>query len=170
MLTGLPNRIAYDQRATQEYERWCIGRVPLTLAVLDIDKLKEVNDGYGHLAGDKVIQLTAKPVAGLLNETDFVARFGGEEFVLLLPGTSLVEAAERLEGVRQQVSRLPFRFRTTRLPITVSIGLCEFTPGMTLTDVFELADQALYRAKHNGRNRVELAGERAGTDEQIVTD
>ncbi|MFC6668722.1 GGDEF domain-containing protein [Marinobacterium aestuariivivens] len=128
-LTGLPNRVAYEQRAQLELQRWDRNRCPLTVAVLDIDKLKAINDEYGHLAGDKVIQLISKEVASLLGEADFIARYGGEEFVILLPEKDLAAAAQALEKVQEQVARLPFHFRNQRVRITVSIGLCEMYQG-----------------------------------------
>jgi diguanylate cyclase len=163
-LTNLPNREAYDERFELEMERWKRYRKPATLVVADIDFFKKINDNYGHLSGDKVLQIIAKELRNRVRKTDFVARYGGEEFVLLLPETELETARQVMEKVREMVERLPFHFRDEHLQITMSFGLIEFKDGYPGADVneisqavlFERADQALYRAKANGRNRVEL--------------
>ncbi len=157
ILTGLPNRVAYEQRAQQEFERWRRYGNPLTMVVVDIDKFKNINDEYGHLAGDKVIQLIGKEIARRIRKTDFIARYGGEEFVILLPETDSKTAAGVMDKTREMVSRLPFHFRNERVEITVSMGVCEFAGQATLTGVFEMSDKALYRAKNNGRNRIEVS-------------
>ncbi|OZG74628.1 GGDEF domain-containing protein [Hahella sp. CCB-MM4] len=157
ILTGLPNRMAYEQRAQQEFERWRRYKNPLTLVVVDIDKFKTVNDTYGHLAGDKVIQLIGKEISRRIRKTDFIARYGGEEFVILLPETDVETAVTVMEKTREMVSRLPFHFRNARVQVTISIGICGFSGNANLNGVFEMADKALYRAKLNGRNRVEKA-------------
>ena len=132
--------------------------------VADIDFFKKINDNYGHLSGDKVLQIIAKELRNRIRKTDFVARYGGEEFVLLLPETDLETAREVIEKVREMVGRLPFHFRDEHIQITMSFGLIEFKDGAQGSDpreikqaiLFERADEALYRAKANGRNRVEL--------------
>ncbi|GGO79205.1 hypothetical protein GCM10011348_12900 [Marinobacterium nitratireducens] len=156
-LSGLPNRAAYDDRVVQEFQRWKRGDGPLSLAVFDLDKLKDINDRYGHLAGDKAIQLVARETAGMLGPEHFIARYGGEEFVILLPGSPVDAAMQRMERIRQHVAGLPFHFRGETLRVTASIGVCEFSGHTTITEVFERADQALYRAKRSGRNRIERA-------------
>ncbi|WP_020409979.1 GGDEF domain-containing protein [Hahella ganghwensis] len=157
VLTGLPNRMAYEQRAQQEFERWRRYRNPLTMVIVDIDKFKGINDKYGHLAGDKVIQLIAKEVARRIRKTDFIARYGGEEFVILLPETDVDTTVTVMDKTRVMVSRLPFHFRNKKVQVTISIGICGFSGNANLNGVFEMADKALYRAKMNGRNRVEKA-------------
>ena len=164
VLTQLPNREAYDERFELELERWKRYQKPATLVVADIDFFKKINDNYGHLSGDKVLQIIAKELRGRVRKTDFVARYGGEEFVLLLPETDLETAREVMEKVREMVGRLPFHFRDEHIQITMSFGLIEFKDGYKGDDqrdikqsiLFERADEALYRAKANGRNRVEL--------------
>lgn len=164
VLTQLPNREAYDERFELELERWKRYKKPTTLAVADIDFFKKINDNYGHLSGDKVLQIIAKELRNRIRKTDFVARYGGEEFVLLLPETNLDTARQVMEKVREMVGRLPFHFRDEHLQITMSFGLIEFKDGCQGRDqnavnqntLFERADEALYRAKANGRNRVEL--------------
>ncbi len=162
-LTNLPNREAYDERFELELERWKRYQKPTTLVVADIDFFKRINDNYGHLSGDKVLQIIAKELRNRVRKTDFVARYGGEEFVMLLPETDIETAKPVIEKVREMVGRLPFHFRDENIQITMSFGLIEFKDGCSAEDVkeivqsilFERADKALYRAKQNGRNRVE---------------
>jgi diguanylate cyclase len=157
MLTQLPNRQAYEQRLQQEYERWKRYGRPLTLAVCDIDHFKSINDNFGHLAGDKVLRIIAKTLAKRLRKTDFIARFGGEEFVVLLPETDQQAALQAIETIREAVANCPFHFREKPLSITLSAGIAVFSGNATPEQVFERADTALYQAKQNGRNRCEIA-------------
>ncbi|MCP5162293.1 MAG: GGDEF domain-containing protein [Hahellaceae bacterium] len=157
VLTQLPNREAFDERYELEYERWLRYRQPATLVVGDIDFFKRVNDQYGHLAGDKVIQIIAKEIKLRTRKTDFVARYGGEEFVILLPETPLEMAQSVMDKTREMISRLPFHFRNERVQITMSFGMVAFAEGMNKESLFDLADQALYRAKGDGRNQVAVA-------------
>lgn len=156
-LTGLPNREAYDERLMMEYERWKRYGNPMTMVVADVDHFKSINDNYGHLSGDKVLQILAKELQARLRKTDFIARFGGEEFVFLLPETDLETARSVMDKSRELISRLPFHFRDQKVAVTVSFGMVGFTEGHTPEALFEMADQALYRAKENGRNRIEVA-------------
>jgi diguanylate cyclase len=157
MLTQLPNRQAYEQRLQQEYERWKRYGRPLTLAVCDIDHFKSINDNFGHLAGDKVLRIVAKTLAKHLRKTDFIARFGGEEFVVLMPETDQQAALQTIETIREAVATCPFHFREKPLSITLSAGIAVFSGNVTSEQVFERADTALYLAKQNGRNRCEVA-------------
>ena len=162
-LTNLPNREAYDERFELELERWKRYQKPATLVVADIDFFKRINDNYGHLSGDKVLQIIAKELRSRVRKTDFVARYGGEEFVMLLPETDIETAESVVEKVREMVGRLPFHFRDENIQITMSFGLIEFKDGCSADDVkdiqqsilFERADKSLYVAKQNGRNRIE---------------
>ncbi|TGG91547.1 GGDEF domain-containing protein [Natronospirillum operosum] len=157
LLTGLPNRSAYMQRLDEEYARYQRYGTPLSLCVLDVDYFKTVNDELGHAAGDKVLKILARQLKQLLRENDFISRHGGEEFVILLPETGLNDAMAAMEKLRRLVEEAPFHFRGKPVPITVSIGCAEFSDGDTADAVFDRADQAMYRAKDNGRNRVERA-------------
>jgi diguanylate cyclase len=159
VLTQLPNRSAYDERAAYEFDRWTRYQRPLVLAVCDVDRFKLINDNFGHLAGDKVLRILARTLRARLRKTDFVARYGGEEFVVLMPETSLPDALNALEMVRAAVSECPFHFRDKPLQITLSAGLATFEPGDDIVTVFERADRALYSAKENGRDRCLIAPE-----------
>lgn len=155
-LTGLPNRAAWDERLELEMARWQRYGGELLMAVLDIDFFKRINDNYGHLAGDKVLKIIATELVKRLRKTDFMARFGGEEFVLLIPSTPLEGAQQLLETLRTAIESCPFHFKGERVTITLSAGVSAFASGERAEQVFERADQALYRAKRSGRNRVEV--------------
>jgi len=157
-LTQLPNRQAYDERLQQEYQRWLRYQRPLTLVVCDVDHFKSINDTYGHLAGDKVLRILAKALRSRLRRTDFIARFGGEEFVILMPETGAQEALHAMDEIRIAVEQCPFHFREQPVTITLSAGLAVFDASASPEIVFERADAALYRAKQAGRNRCMLDG------------
>lgn len=152
-LTQLPNRQAYEQQLQHEYERWVRYGRPLALAVCDVDHFKSINDNFGHLAGDKVLRIIAKTLRTRLRKTDFIARFGGEEFVILMPETELPEALQVLETIREAVATCPFHFRDQPVVITVSAGVAAFVADAPPEKIFERADAALYQAKQAGRNR-----------------
>ncbi|MDA8481846.1 GGDEF domain-containing protein [Pseudomonas resinovorans] len=156
-LTGLPNRAAWNERLEIEQARQQRYGGDLLLAVIDIDHFKRINDGFGHLAGDKVLKIIAGELARRLRKTDFIARFGGEEFVLLLPSTPVEGGKQLLENLRAAIEACPFHFKGERVSITLSAGLTTLMAGEPSDVAFQRADQALYRAKHEGRNRVELA-------------
>ena len=155
-LTGLPNRAAWSERLEHEVGQWQQHGNTLLLAMLDLDHFKRINDNYGHLAGDKVLKIIATVLRKRLRGSDFIARFGGEEFVLLLPATPPAVGTKLLETLRASIEACPFHFKGERVTITVSMGLAAFRPGEHSDLVLKRADQALYRAKNAGRNRVEL--------------
>ncbi|WP_313315779.1 GGDEF domain-containing protein [Stutzerimonas nitrititolerans] len=156
MLTELPNRAAWDERLEVEVARWQRYGGELLLAVLDVDHFKCINDDFGHLAGDRVLKIIAGELRKRLRKTDFIARFGGEEFALLLPHTPLPEGLRLLDTLRQGIEQCPFHFKGEPVTVTLSGGLGRFAEGETLEQVFERADHALYAAKDAGRNRIEL--------------
>ena len=154
-LTGLPNRAAWSERLGHEVTQWQQHGNTLLLAMLDLDHFKRINDNYGHLAGDKVLKIIASVLRKRLRGTDFIARFGGEEFVLLMPSTVPAAGLKMLESLRASIEACPFHFKGEPVTITVSIGMTAFRPGEHSDQVLKRADQALYRAKNAGRNRVE---------------
>ncbi len=153
-LTQLPNRLAYDERAQLEFMRTRRNHAPLTMAMLDLDFFKRINDTFGHKVGDKVLRHAAALCQRRTRATDLLARFGGEEFVALFPDTSLEQAAQVCEELRRQLEQASFQYQGQRVPVTVSIGVAELAAGESLEALFERADRALYAAKHAGRNRV----------------
>ena len=152
-LTGLPNREAYSEKVHEEMLRWQRYERPLTLAVLDIDFFKKINDSYGHQTGDKVLKVVSQSVVKRLREVDFMARFGGEEFVLLLPETSVEDALGMLNRTRERLAKTPMRYKEQKINVTVSIGIAGFGDGDNGETVFARADKALYDAKEGGRNQ-----------------
>lgn len=155
-LTQLPNRSAFEERAEIEAERFRRYGNPLAIAVIDVDHFKQINDNYGHAAGDKTLQVLGQVLSKSFRRSDFVSRFGGEEFVVLLPEQGRDGLAAPLEKLRQTIARLPFDFKGQRVTITISIGATLFTEGDTVASAFERADAELYRAKAQGRNQVSI--------------
>ncbi|WP_347169993.1 diguanylate cyclase [Pseudomonas salmasensis] len=156
-LTGLPNRAAWSERLDYEVNAWHQRGNSLSLAMLDLDHFKRINDGYGHLAGDKVLKIIANVLSKRLRPTDFIARFGGEEFVLLMPDSALADALAVGEVLREAIAACPFHFKGERVTITVSMGVAQFQPGERSDLALKRADEALYRAKAAGRNQVQAA-------------
>lgn len=153
-LTNIPNRLAYDRRIEEELQRWKRFGQPTCIAVWDIDRFKGVNDAHGHRAGDRVLRAVADTLASRLRRTDFLARFGGEEFVMILCGTAVDAVLPLIDQMRIAISTLKFHIQGTPVPaITVSIGVTAFVANDTAEAAFDRADKALYRAKESGRNR-----------------
>ena len=153
-VTGLPNRLAYEERLDQEFARWKRFGDPLSLLVWDVDDFKRINDRFGHHAGDKALRIIGQSLQQGLRETDFVARFGGEEFVMLLPGTDSEAAHQVAESVRVKAKESGIHSVGNRVEVTISCGLSEFKKGDGPADVFSRADRALYEAKRAGKDRV----------------
>lgn len=154
-LTELPNRQAYSERAVTEVQRWQRYNRPLTIAIFDIDNFKKINDNYGHQAGDRVLKVIGRSIAKRLREVDFFCRFGGEEFVALMPETTAEIAIPVLDKIRDAIANAAFNYKEQPLSITLSIGLTEFRDKDSLDSAFERADQALYKAKQSGRNQIQ---------------
>ena len=156
-LTLLPNRLSYDQHLDEQYNHWQRYHENLLLMIWDIDLFKSVNDNYGHQAGDEVLKAVANLLREHLRKPDFIARFGGEEFVSLLPNTSLGGGYKVAEKMRSAVQELNFKYKEEIIPLTISCGISLFADGDKPEDVFERADKALYLAKKQGRNRCVIA-------------
>lgn len=154
-LTDLLNRRAFEESAVRLLAQARRHRRPLSLMLMDLDRFKAVNDQHGHKAGDLVLQAFAVHLETHVRETDLLCRFGGEEFVVLLPDTNLSQARELAERIREVWQGVPIATGETTLASTVSIGLANVQAGeaCNLDDLAERADQALYRAKQLGRNR-----------------
>ncbi|HEY2464310.1 MAG TPA: GGDEF domain-containing protein [Steroidobacteraceae bacterium] len=148
-LTGIANRKCFEERFAHE-----IAQKPQAVAMLlwDLDSFKVINDSYGHRAGDRVLQSVAACFMAAVRGNDFVARIGGEEFVMLLSGTKIEQAILIANQVRSAVEALRFHFRGTPVRITVSCGLTELKENDAAEAAFDRADGALYRAKHAGKN------------------
>lgn len=152
-LTGIPNRMAFDERINDEFQRWKRYNSKLTLCLVDIDKFKGVNDTYGHKAGDIVLRTVAKKCASKIRKSDCFCRYGGEEFALILPETDLSAAIIVAETLRESIEKCSFQYAEESVGITISCGLAQIKKGDTQDKLFQRADQALYKAKETGRNR-----------------
>ncbi len=162
-LTGLLNRRAMLDLMGLEQRRSLRSGRPLLLAQLDIDHFKPINDTHGHATGDRALQAFAGTVRASVRDTDVLARWGGEEFVLMLSETQPQDGRDLLERVRQAVAALEIPHASGTLRMTVSAGIAQHLPGETLEHTLERADQALYTAKALGRNRVVVAPATART-------
>jgi len=152
-LTGIWNRQALNENLESEFTRWQRYQKPLSIVIWDIDFFKRVNDNYGHAAGDKVLKTIARIFMQATRDADFIARFGGEEFVGIFPETRLEDALVLANKIRDKVQNSKFHYENKPVPITASAGLATFRPNDTIDDVFKRADAALYRSKETGRNR-----------------
>lgn len=153
-LTGLANRMKFDARLNEELARSQRSGRPFSLIIFDIDHFKEVNDIYGHPVGDQVLVRLSRTVGASVRQSDLLARWGGEEFVILLADTEAAAAYETAKKLRLLVAHTIFEHVGT---ITASFGVAQVTPGDHADTLVARADNALYRAKLNGRNRVELS-------------
>jgi len=160
-LTEIPNRRAFDLKINHEILRAKRIVGPLSLAIFDVDWFKSVNDTYGHDFGDEVLVKIGLALRERLRITDFIARVGGEEFAVVLPDTSSSEAMLALEECRQAVNKLHFS-RAPNLVVSVSVGVASWQSWLTATDLYRHADEALYQAKTDGRDKVCYAAIFAG--------
>lgn len=159
-LTGLWNRACFEQRLASELSLTRRSERPLACAMLDLDHFKRINDTHGHPFGDEVLRGVAGVIQEVCRAEDVPCRYGGEEFVLLMPNTALEGAVTLAERIRAAVSDTPFTFRRERVTVTCSIGIADnLRLAGTDTSLVDMADQALYRAKQDGRNRAVSAVE-----------
>lgn len=164
-LTGLTNRRHFMELAQRELARALRGGTSASLSILDVDHFKKVNDSYGHDAGDHILKMLSGLMTEAVREVDVVARFGGEEFVILFPDTCYQEAQAALERLRDRIAKKVLLYNEHAIQITVSLGLTSTTtllkelehskPASLLDGLLQYADIALYAAKKNGRNRLE---------------
>jgi diguanylate cyclase (GGDEF)-like protein len=157
--TGLLNAATWEREAAAEVARAIRTSSPLAVALLDLDRFKRINDSHGHLIGDEVLREIARVMSGLLREYDLAGRFGGEEFVMLLPQTRATDALRIAERVRARIAQMPISTSGgERVPVTVSIGVAALDAGSSrqLTELLAAADAALYRAKASGRDQVQM--------------
>ena len=154
-LTGLMNRRAFFIQGAKEISRAQRHRTPLSLLMMDVDEFKTVNDRYGHAAGDRVLQHVSHKIVENVREMDMVARMGGEEFSMLLPGTGAADAVKLAERVRQAIERESCQLDDQSIDVTVSIGVASYNADTSsLEAILREADDSLYRAKYRGRNQV----------------
>jgi diguanylate cyclase (GGDEF)-like protein len=158
-LTQIPNRRRFDQALASEWKRAAHDGAPLSLVLIDIDYFKQYNDCYGHVAGDVCLQVVAEELSkGVTRSNDLVVRYGGEEFVAILPETHQEAAIRLAERLRERIEKLglPHAYPNAESIVTISLGVATQTkfPGNALPQILDAADKALYMAKEGGRNRV----------------
>ncbi len=155
-LTGLYNRRYLDEKLMNEVDRHTRYARPFSLLLFDVDFFKKINDTYGHQCGDYILQEIARKVADRIRSTDMVARYGGEEFCCLLPETPIASGVILAERLRKMIEAEDFVFEGETIKVSVSIGASTISLGINTPEILlQKADEALYRAKENGRNRVE---------------
>lgn len=152
-LTGHWNRRALDDILKQQLERRASSGRPFSILILDIDFFKNINDEFGHMVGDDVLRAFAQALREYLRSADVCARFGGEEFVVVLPDTSLATAMEVGERIRRGIAQAPL-LNKPKVQITVSIGVATMEQEQSINELFAAADAAVYLAKNAGRNQV----------------
>lgn len=153
-LTGALNRRGMDEAVEREFKRADRHNTPLSLAIIDIDHFKKINDTMGHSTGDEALAHLAKVVKSIIRSTDVLARYGGEEFVILLPGSKQDDAVNVITNVQRNLTKNFFMHDSRSVLITFSAGVAERKSGEHIDEVFPRADAALYIAKQTGRNRV----------------
>ncbi|MEH6570330.1 MAG: GGDEF domain-containing protein [Halioglobus sp.] len=156
-LTQVFNRRYFEQVAESEHSRARRNGAPLSLILLDIDHFKSFNDDHGHLVGDQVLTAVAKRTQDEVRKSDVLARFGGEEFVLLMPDTDLEPTKHKAEEIRLGIGELQITVEgETVVSVNVSLDVANWTSEQSLNEALDQADKALYRAKESGRNRTEV--------------
>jgi diguanylate cyclase (GGDEF)-like protein len=154
-LTGIHNRRAYEQHIMEEMQRFRRYQQTFSLILFDVDRFKDLNDRFGHRAGDKCLKEIINRIKLCIRNTDFLSRYGGEEFAIILPGTNREGACIVAEKVRRAIEMTRFYFQNQAIPVTISLGVTEVRdPDPEPETVFSRADDAMYRAKREGRNRV----------------
>ncbi|MEE4661443.1 MAG: diguanylate cyclase, partial [Halieaceae bacterium] len=156
MLTGLFNRRGFAEVVSTEITRTSRSGRSFVVMLADIDRFKSVNDDFGHAAGDYALRQTAKLMTSQLRDVDTVARWGGEEFIFLLPETNLAGGAVVAEKLRKTFERTHFTFEGNVLKVTLTIGVAAYEDGMSFEDCVNRADSVLYSGKQTGRNKVVL--------------
>jgi diguanylate cyclase (GGDEF)-like protein len=155
VLTGIPNRRSFMDQAEKRHAEWLRHKRPYAVLMMDLDKFKQINDVYGHLAGDQVLRTVALSLRQHTRREDIIGRLGGEEFCVILVGLGEADAVLLAERIRAEIEVLPIEFEAQAIPVTASFGL---VPPELLQDNFDEvlknADQVMYQAKGEGRNRV----------------
>jgi len=161
-LTGINNRRHLYELAEHEFEIAVRYQQPLSVLMFDIDHFKEVNDTYGHMVGDQILQLVTQVAKEELRSADVIGRYGGEEFVIILPMTSAQQAYPLAERIRMRAAEVRMPTEKGEASVTLSIGIVETPSGMQMRSIETLirrADEAMYAAKQDGRNQTKIGGE-----------
>ncbi len=158
-LTGAHNRIYFDETLRREFHLSAQYNLPLTIAIIDLDHFKQVNDTHGHLAGDSLLVTVVSTIYEQIRQDDTLSRYGGEEFALILPGTSLTASRNLISRLKDAIAAIEFKLDDHyTIHVTASIGVASNNEGTPYfqapLDMVKAADSALYAAKHAGRNRI----------------
>ena len=156
-LTGLPNRRGFDRRLADNMRRSNRTGLPFSLVVMDIDRFKSINDRFGHQTGDRILEIVGKLLADHIRKQDIAARFGGEEFCILLPDTERASAQMFAESLRSVLELQDYPDLRPGNTVTASFGVAERQAGQSFEELYGAADRALYQAKNDGRNCVKAA-------------
>ena len=154
-LTNCFNKKEIEFLAENFLKNYLRYNTPFSILMLDIDFFKKINDTYGHLAGDYILKEVSNTIKKTIRDSDVCGRFGGEEFLVLLPNTKMSGALKLAERIRQSIENKKFEFENKQINITISIGLTSASKTDSVFSLIERADDGLYDAKRNGRNRVE---------------
>lgn len=155
-LTKVFNRAAFLERLELEYHRWIRNQHNLRILLLDIDNFKALNDSFGYAAGDKALKIIARTISKQIREEDILARFSGEEFILLLPNLADKECQNLLQNLQLQISKLPFKFKDQNITVTASIALSQLKDSDTPEEVLDRLNLALNEAKRRGNNQIAI--------------
>jgi diguanylate cyclase len=155
-LTGMANRKALNEKLHVTLNDWQRERQPFALMLIDLDRFKLINDAHGHPAGDFVLKKISSWLREWVREGDFVGRYGGDEFAVLLPGAQLSVGMDRAETIRRSVAERATQMRVhgEQISISLSIGVAAPRPSDHVESILQRADEALYKSKHRGRNQV----------------
>ncbi|WP_394132921.1 diguanylate cyclase [Shewanella maritima] len=153
-LTGLWNRHALMNKLTEVDNLWLRDKRQYSILILDLDFFKAINDNYGHLVGDKALIHTAKILKNTLRNVDFICRYGGEEFLVILPSTNERQSMIVAEKLQVAINKLPLKYKQSNIEVTASIGCASSQIGLSVEQLLKLADDAMYQAKEQGRNTI----------------
>jgi len=169
VLTEIPNRRFFYERVSQEVARATRNNHALTVALVDLDRFKEINDRAGHRVGDEILKFFAQFLRANIRQEDVVCRLGGDEFVLLLPDTSTESASTLLERIRQKLEKVELAVDgRARCQLSFSCGVASHQDGLLVEDLVEAADHSLFTAKVRGRNRVVSAPKARAVGQELV--
>jgi diguanylate cyclase (GGDEF)-like protein len=154
-LTEIHNRRAYELQIRENLRRYHLDGQSFSLVLIDVDGFKNINDNYGHSAGDKCLREIAKLIRSSLRKTDFLGRYGGEELIAIMEGASAEDGRKIAEKIRSRIERAHFSYQQEEIPVTISLGVTEVMQTDKDSETpFSRADNAMYQAKRQGRNRV----------------
>jgi diguanylate cyclase (GGDEF)-like protein len=155
-LTGLANHKTFYEILEKELWRYRRYGGQISMIMVDIDNLKKINDVYGHRVGDKVIREISKKIQACIRQIDTAARYGGDEFAVILPNTSLADAVVVAERMVDTVSNSPMTWKKEQITLSISVGLGQYETDISAEDITSRSDQALYTAKQAGKNTVKI--------------